>query len=154
MLKALLLVCVLALGVLMAGCSDPEDEGDTSNVPKVTDRPVEGASGGTQPSNVADAVLPAIDEASIRADLAHLSGASPAPLAGGPTAISERRREDGRRAAAQYLKESFDAVGIPARILEFTFGDWRGFNVEATLEGTEGRNHLWPGLLLQRRGGR
>jgi aminopeptidase YwaD len=41
------------------------------------------------------------------------------------------------------MKESFEEAGIPARILEFAYGDRRGFNVEATLEGTGGEKHLW-----------
>ncbi len=45
--------------------------------------------------------------------------------------------------AAEYMKESFEAMGIPARIIEFTSNDRRGFNVEATLQGTEGEKHLW-----------
>ena len=57
--------------------------------------------------------------------------------------ISERGSEDGRRAATQYMDEYFEAIDIPARILEFTYGSRRGFNVEGTLEGTEGEKHLW-----------
>ncbi len=34
-------------------------------------------------------------------------------------------------------------MGIPARIIEFTSDDRRGFNVEAALQGTEGEKHLW-----------
>jgi aminopeptidase YwaD len=41
------------------------------------------------------------------------------------------------------MKESFEAEGVPARILEFTSDYGRGFNVEATLQGTEGQKHLW-----------
>src|SRR3712207_7087493 len=55
-------------------------------------------------------------------------------LADEEVTISERGSESGRQAAAQYMKESFNAMGIPARIIEFDVDDGRGFNVEATLE--------------------
>jgi hypothetical protein len=137
-----LLVYVLALGTLLAGCEgSPEDEG-SGNAPAT--QPAKEASGTQPPPNVARVAADAIDEASIREHLARLTGASPAPLAnGGPTTISERGSEGGRRAAAQYMRESFEAMGLPARIIEFTYGDRRGYNVEATLEGTEGERHLW-----------
>ncbi|MCA1687931.1 MAG: M28 family peptidase, partial [Actinobacteria bacterium] len=57
--------------------------------------------------------------------------------------IAERGSEKGRRATAEYMEESFEEMGIPARILEFTSDDGRGFNVEATLRGTGGGRHLW-----------
>ncbi len=45
------------------------------------------------------------------------------------------------------MKEAFEEAGIPARILQFAHGDGgrRGYNVEATLEGTGGGGgrHLW-----------
>ena len=41
------------------------------------------------------------------------------------------------------MEESFEAMGIPARIIEFDLDNGRGFNVEATLEGTGGGKHLW-----------
>src|SRR5918997_1173218 len=41
------------------------------------------------------------------------------------------------------MKESFEAAGVPARVIEFDLDDRRGFNVEATLEGTQGGKHLW-----------
>ena len=140
------LVFVLVLGVFIAGCGAPEDE-EGGDAPNVTARSDEGASGAEPPSNVAEAAAAAIDEASIREDLAHLTGASPAPLSRGPTTISNRGGENGRRAAAEYMKESFEATGIPARILEFAYNGKRGFNVEAILEGTlagtGGEKHLW-----------
>jgi hypothetical protein len=138
-----LLILVLALSTLLTGCSASENEG-SDNVSNATAQPIKEASG-TQlpPPNATEAVAASIDETSIRENLAHLTGASPAPLASGSTTITERGSEDGRRAAAQYMKESFEEIGIPARILEFTYGDRRGFNVEATLEGTEGQKHLW-----------
>jgi Zn-dependent M28 family amino/carboxypeptidase len=47
------------------------------------------------------------------------------------------------------MEASFEEAGVPARILPFDArgfvdaqGD-RGYNVEATLEGTEGEKHLW-----------
>ncbi len=141
------LVFVLVLGALLTGCGAPEGEG-AGDAPNATARSDEGASGASPaPSKVAESAAAAIDEALIREDLAHLTGASPAPLARGPTTISNRGGENGRRAAAEYMKESFEAVGIPARILEFAHNGKRGFNVEATLEGTlvgtEGEKHLW-----------
>src|SRR5215212_6151128 len=41
------------------------------------------------------------------------------------------------------MESSFEELGIPARILEFSSEGLRGFNVEATLRGTRGRRHLW-----------
>jgi hypothetical protein len=136
-----LLVVTLALGML-SGCGI-EGEGP-SQTPNAAAQPAEESPGAEPPvEDVAEAAAAAIDETSIRTSLSHLTGASPAPLASGATTISERGSEVGRRAAAEYMKESFEAVGIPARILEFTSGDRRGFNVEATLQGTGGEKHLW-----------
>ena len=74
----------------------------------------------------------------------HLTGASPVSLEGGKkTTISERGGEKGRKAAAEYMQASFEEAGVPARILEFTSGADRGYNVEATLKGSEGDKHLW-----------
>jgi hypothetical protein len=143
MLRALLLVSALALGALLTSCSGTEDEGVSSNAPNTTTQSIKEASDKWPPSNVAQAAAASIDEPSIRENLSHLTGASPAPLASGPTTIAERGSEDGRRAAARYMKESFEEAGVPARILEFTYGSRRGFNVEGTLEGTEGEKHLW-----------
>jgi Peptidase family M28 len=136
------LILVLALGALLAGCGDREEKeaGNTSNAatqPTGETSIVEPAPG------VANAAATDIDEASIRTDLAHLTGDSPAPLADGTITITERGSERGRRAAAEYMKESFEAMGIPARVIEFTLDDKHGFNVEATLQGTEGKKHLW-----------
>jgi hypothetical protein len=140
------LVFVLVLGALLTGCGAPEGEG-VGDAPNATAPSDEGASEAEPPSNVAESAAAAIDEASLREDLARLTGAWPAPLARGPTTISDRGGENGRRAAAEYMKESFEAAGIPARILEFAHNGKRGFNVEATLEGTlagtEGEKHLW-----------
>lgn len=98
-----------------------------------------------EPKEVARAVAPEIDEASIREHLEHLTGASPVSLEGGKkTTISERGSHKGRKAAAEYMKKSFEAAGVPARILEFTSaGAKRGYTVEATLKGSEGEKHLW-----------
>src|SRR5215218_5781712 len=114
------------------------------------------------PSEVAKDMKAEIDEASIREHLEHLTGASPATLEGGKkTIISERESERGRKAAAEYMRKSFEEAGVPARILEFTPGNEpgyinpgnepgyinpgneRGYNVEATLQGSEGEKHLW-----------
>ena len=138
-LAVLGVLLVFTLGALLAGCgSESERIGNASDTAA---QPAEEASG-AEP-DVARAAATAIDKASLREKLAYLTGASPAPLARGPTTISERGSEDGRKAAAEYMKESFEAIGIPARILEFTSGNRRGFNVEATLRGTEGAKHLW-----------
>lgn len=97
-----------------------------------------------EPSEVAKAVTPEIDEASVREHLDHLTGEAPVSLEGGQkTTISERASENGRKAAAEYMEASFEEEGVPARILEFPSGSDRGFNVEATLKGNEGGKHLW-----------
>ena len=96
-----------------------------------------------EPPGVAEVVSAGIDESSIRAHLSHLTGVSPAPLDGGRAIIAERGSVNGRRAAAAYMEQSFERMGIPARILEFTSEYGRGYNVEATLEGTLGERHLW-----------
>ena len=97
-----------------------------------------------QPKEVAKALAPEIDEASVREHLEHLTGEAPVLLEGGKeTTISERGSEKGRKAAAEYMQASFEEAGVPARILEFTSGADRGYNVEATLKGSEGDKHLW-----------
>ena len=97
-----------------------------------------------EPKEVAKAVAPEIDEASVRQHLEHLTGEAPVSLEGGKkTTISERGSEKGRKAAAEYMEVSFEEAGVPARILEFTSGAERGYNVEATLKGSEGKKHLW-----------
>jgi hypothetical protein len=101
-----------------------------------------GATEGTMSAQIAEAVTPEIDEASIREHLSHLTGASPAPLEGSPT-IAERGSWEGRLAAARYMEQSFEEMGLPARILEFTSEEGRGYNVEATLHGSGGEKHLW-----------
>lgn len=133
---------VLALGTLLAGCGGREEEG-ASNVPNAAAQPAEEAPTAEPAPGVAEAAAASIDETSIRTSLAHLTGASPAPLNSGEVTIAERGSEEGRRAAAEYMKESFEAMGIPARIIEFSLDDRRGFNVEATLRGTEREKHLW-----------
>jgi hypothetical protein len=102
-----------------------------------------GATEGTTSAQIAEAVTPEIDEASIREHLSHLTGASPAPLEGGATTIAERGSWEGRLAAARYMEQSFEEMGLPARILEFTSEEGRGYNVEATLHGSGGEKHLW-----------
>jgi Zn-dependent M28 family amino/carboxypeptidase len=92
---------------------------------------------------VTEAAAAGIEETSIRTHLARLTGASPVSLDGREVTISERGSESGRRAAAGYMKSSFEKMGIPARILEFSSGGLRGFNVEATLRGTQEGRHLW-----------
>jgi Peptidase family M28 len=102
-----------------------------------------GATEGTMSAQqIAEAVRPQIDEASIREHLSHLTGASPAPLEGAPT-IAERESWEGRLAAARYMEQSFEEMGLPARILEFTSEEGSGYNVEATLHGSGAEKHLW-----------
>jgi aminopeptidase YwaD len=92
---------------------------------------------------VAETAAASINESSIRTHVSRLTGASAAPLEGGTVTISERGSVQGRRAAAEYMEESFEEMGIPARIREFYLWNRRGFNVEATLKGTRGDKHLW-----------
>lgn len=143
----LFLLSTLALGTLL-GCAPETGEtggvtsGVTSETSGTTARTaVETSTAG--PPDVAKAAAAGVDESSIRAHLAHLTGASPAPIGGRETTISERGSVEGRRAAAEYMESSFEEMGIPARVLGFTSGGMRGFNVEATLKGTGGERHLW-----------
>jgi Peptidase family M28 len=140
-----LVVSALLFGTVLIGCGGTGDKGtgeqESGDRPNAVARPAERVA---EPSPaVAQAAAAGIDEASVRERLAHLTGDSPAPLAGEEVMISERGSESGRQAAAQYMKESFNAMGIPARIIEFDVDDGRGFNVEATLEGTGSEKHLW-----------
>ena len=130
---------VFVTGVLI-GCSS-EDEGAA---PETTARMAEEASNPEgSPPNVARAAAAGIDESSIRTHLARLTGESLAPLEGGAVTIAERGSVGGRRAAAEYMEQSFEKMGIPARTLEFYWREVPGFNVEATLPGTGGEKHLW-----------
>jgi hypothetical protein len=137
------LALVLAFGALLNGCGFSEEREAGYDAPSAAAQPAEEALTTEPIPGVAETVAASIDEPSIRTNLAHLTGASPAPLASGEVTIAERGSEEGRRAAAEYMKESFEAIGVPARIIEFTLDDKRGFNVEATLRGTEGEKHLW-----------
>ncbi len=155
-----LLALVLTAGVLV-GCG--LDEG-ISNTPRTTlpaDTPSTRRSGestvrpahttaslanersNAEPSNITETVVDEIDKASIRKHLAHLTGASPASLADGAMTIAERGSVNGRKAAAEYMQQSFKAAGVPARIRTFPSDYGRGFNVEATLQGTDDEKHLW-----------
>jgi hypothetical protein len=147
---------VLVLGTLLVACG-PEDEGGgtapdlttaapspTTAAPvKETSAPQAEEKTNPRPPNFAKEAATTINQASIRTHLARLAGASPAPLKGGAVTIAERGSVEGRRAAALYMEESFEEMGIPARIIEFHWGNVRGFNVEATLKGTGGDKHLW-----------
>jgi Zn-dependent M28 family amino/carboxypeptidase len=88
-----------------------------------------------------------IDVASVREHLEHLTGEAPISHEDGKeTTLSERGSEEGRKAAAEYMEASFEEAGVPARVLEFDAmadGSYHGYNVEATLEGSEGKKHLW-----------
>jgi hypothetical protein len=97
-----------------------------------------------EPSEVPKSVTPEIDEASVRDHLEHLTGEAPVSLEGRKkTTITERGSEKGRKATAEYMEASFEEDGVPARILEFDSMAERGYNVEATLKGSEGEKHLW-----------
>src|SRR5918998_4014799 len=145
-ITAVIAFLVCALGAFL-GCG-PENAGTpdapdtTAQRAETTTRAAEETSS-VEPPDVAEVVSAGIEESSIRAHLSHLTGASPAPLEGGAITIAERGSADGRRAAAGYMERSFERMGIPARILEFTSDYGRGFNVEATLQGDEGGKHLW-----------
>jgi len=41
------------------------------------------------------------------------------------------------------MEQSFEEMGLPARILEFTSEEGCGYNVEATLHGSGSEKHLW-----------
>lgn len=147
-MKCRITVAVLLVSTLggLLGCG-PEDVG-TGESPSTTAQRTEtaprtvGETSNPETPNVAEAAAAGIDEPSIRAHLSHLTGASPAPLEGGAaTTIAERGSMEGRWAAARYMEQSFERLGVPARILEFTSEEGRGFNVEATLRG-DGK-HLW-----------
>ena len=137
------LVFVLACGALVAGCGGRGQGEADANSTSAAARTIEEPTVAEPPPGVAGAAAAGIDDASISTSLAHLTGASPAPLSGGEVTIAERGSEEGRRTAAAYMEESFEAAGIPARTIEFALDDRRGFNVEATLEGAGGGKHLW-----------
>jgi hypothetical protein len=165
-LAVLILLCVLGFTTLLEGCT-PETRG-VSNAPdstrseqatrsattesadkttarsteETTARPAEEISN-AKPPPVTEAAAADIEESSIRTHLSYLTGASPAPLKGGAVTIAERGSVEGRRAAAGYMEESFEEMGIPARIIDFASDGRSGFNVEATLKGNEGEKHLW-----------
>jgi hypothetical protein len=136
--RALLLFALLLWALLACG---PE-RGVPGASPGTSARTAEEVST-AEPAEVAGTAAAGVDEASIREHLGRLTGASPALVGGREVRISERGSEEGRRAAAEYMESSFEEVGVPARILEFEAGGLRGFNVEATLRGTEGERHLW-----------
>jgi hypothetical protein len=158
-----LLVSVLASGAPLVGCgpenggggnapertgaraTHPAEETTPNTLPgeDTTARTTEEARDIKPPPNVAEAAASGIEGSSIRAHLAHLTGDSPAPLDGGTVTIAERGTTEGRKAAAEYMEESFEDMGIPARVREFHLGGLHGFNVEATLKGTGGDKHLW-----------
>jgi hypothetical protein len=147
-------LAVVITVVALVGCGIGDES--ASNAPSTT-QPAEtttppaekttarAASEGSNPKppTVAEVVSAEIDDASVRKNLADLTGVSPAPLPSGAVTIAERGSPGGRWATAQYMKRSFEVAGVPARILQFTSDYGRGYNVEATLDGTEGEKHLW-----------
>ncbi len=134
------LVVLLALGSLV-GCGGPVD--GEAGATRENGAPAAGVGPEAASSGVALEAASTVDEAYIRESLDHLTGISPAPLDGGETTISERGSDEGRRAAAEYMEESFEEIGILARIIEFPVDDGTGYNVEATVEGTGDGKHLW-----------
>lgn len=143
---------ILALLVIisLAAACGPANEGSagTSNESPTTARQSEttGSAPSTQRQNntgTTEASASGIEESEIQEHLSYLTGLSPAPLGDGETAlISERGTLEGRRNAAEYVKKSFEASGLEARIIEFDSEAGRGFNVEGTVRGT-GDKHLW-----------
>ena len=136
------LALVLTLGTLLAGCGVSGESADGSEAPRAAEQTSKAPVAEPIPGDAKSAAAN-VDEASIHTNLARLTGVSPAPLTSGEVTIAERGSEEGRRAAAEYMKEAFEAMGIPARIIEFSLDDKHGYNVEATLQGSEGDKHLW-----------
>jgi hypothetical protein len=142
----LFLLSTLALGTLLGtllGCAPEGGEtgGGTGDASGTTAQTT-GEASTAGPPDVAKAAAARVDEPSIRAHLARLTGASPATIGGREVTISERGSADGRR-AAEYMESSFEEMGVPACVLGFTSGSMRGYTVEATLKGTGGERHLW-----------
>jgi aminopeptidase S len=88
-------------------------------------------------------VAATVDAFSVRGVMEHLTGVAKAPLAKGEVTIAERGSDEGRHSAALYMKEFFESLSLPTRIIEFTSGNRTGYNVEATLQGQPGGRHLW-----------
>ncbi|MCA1728011.1 MAG: M28 family peptidase [Actinobacteria bacterium] len=117
---------LLALIMLLAGCGGSGEKGAerVGNTSSAATQPV-GEAPTTDPEvqNVARDAAASVDEASIQSSLDYLTGVSPAPLSGGEVTIAERGSEEGRGSAARYMKESFEAVSVPARVIEFDLVD-------------------------------
>jgi len=139
----LFLLSTLALGTLLGCAPEGGETGGGTGEASGTTAQTSGEASTAGPPDVAEAAAAGVDEPSIRAHLDHLTGASPATIGGREVTISERGSADGRRAAAEYMESSFEELGVPARVLGFTSGGMRGYNVEATLKGTGGERHLW-----------
>jgi hypothetical protein len=138
---------VFGLGALLGCGSENEGATDapstTTQRTETTARTAEEVTKAEPQQNIAKAAAAGIDEPSIHTHLSRLTGGAPAPLESGAVTIAERGSVEGRRAAAEYMERSFEEMGIPARILEFDWGEVPAFNVEATLPGTGGEKHLW-----------
>ncbi len=134
----LLLIVSLATACGSTNEAPSQGSGEVSSEPTVA--------GQQNDTGVAISGGESVEESEIRDHLSHLTGVSPAPLGDAETAeISERGSLEGRRAAAEYMEESFEAAGARARIIEFDSEAGRGFNVEGTIQGTKGADgkHLW-----------
>lgn len=127
---------VLAALLSLAGCGVGERASSGEDRPASETLAAERAA-------IVGAAASGVEETSIREHLTRLTGATPAPLGSGTATIAERGSAEGRSATAGYLERSFEEIGIPARILEFSVDDRRGYNVEATLRGSGGDKHLW-----------
>ncbi len=146
-IAVVMLGIILILGALL-GCASENEwatdaPGTTTHRTETTAPTTQEAPNAEAPANIAEVAATGIDESSIRLHLSRLTGESPAPLEGGAVTIAERGSVEGRRAAAEYMEQSFEEMGLPARIIEFSWGEVPGFNVVATLQGTGGEKHLW-----------
>ena len=148
---SLLVILYLAMVCVATACGPPGDEGSAPSSTSTTTqhRETTETASNTQRQNTtqtAEAASSSVEESEIQEHLSELTGVSPAPLGDGETAlISERGSLEGRRSAAEYMKQSFEDTGLEARIVEFDSEAGRGFNVEATVQGTKGAGgkHLW-----------
>lgn len=145
---------LLVILYLATACSTPVDEGSASSSTSTTTQQRETTKAApdtqgqntTQTAGATEADSPSVEEAEIQDHLSELTGVSPAPLGDGETAlISERGSQENRRNAAEYMRESFEKAGLETRIIEFDSESGSGYNVEATVQGTNGprAKHLW-----------
>ena len=106
---------LLTFGALV-DCGGPENK--ECNIAQSTPAQSAQEASTADTPNAAQTPTAEIDEVSIRESLSHLTGASAVLLSGGHATVTDRSNEEGRRAAIQYMKESFQHIGLPARILD------------------------------------